>query len=81
MQENSNQNKGIKSGRDTGEPETNGRDRIWARCRRIPKKGKGSHLGAMLEKFNQNKGIESRCDALEPEIKVRDLIWAHCQKK
>ena len=69
MPKNSNQNKGIKSGRDNRDPETKGRDRISARCRRTQNKRKRLNLGAMPENLNQNKGIESRHDAGEPKIK------------
>ena len=69
MPDNPKQKDGIESGRDSGEPETKGRDRIWALWRRTRNKRKGSNLVAMLEKSNQNKGIESERDAGEPEIK------------
>ena len=78
-------NEGIESCRDAGEPETKGRDRIWAQCLRtriirkgsnlgaMPKnpkyKRKVLNLGAMPENPNQKEAIESRHDAGEPEIK------------
>ena len=65
---------GIESRRDVGEPETKGRDRIRARCRRTRNKMKGSNPGAMPENPKQNEGIESRRDAREPETKGRDRI-------
>ena len=69
MPDNSKQKDGIESGRDSGEPETKGRDRIWARWRRTRNQRKGSNLVAMLENSNKKKGIESERDAGEPEIK------------
>ena len=64
---NPNQNKGIESGCDAGEPKTKGRDRIWAQCQRTQNKRKGSNSGAMPENSKQKKGIESGRDAGEPE--------------
>ena len=84
MPENPKQNEGIKSKRDVGEPETKGRDRIWARCQRTrnkrkgsnlyimlenPNQTKGSNLGAMPENPKQNEGIKYGHNAGEPETK------------
>ena len=63
MPENPKKKEGIESGRDVGEPETNIRDRIYARCQRIRNKRKGLNLGAKPENPNQNKWINSRCDS------------------
>ena len=59
MPKNPNQNKGIESRRDIGEPKI---------------KRKGSNLGAMPENPKQNEGIESERNAGEPETKGRDRI-------
>ena len=83
MLENLNQNKGIESGRDAGEPEikkeviksrsnareleTKLRDRIRARCSRTRKKRKGSNTSPMQENTKQNEGNESEHYAREPE--------------
>ena len=49
MLENSNQNKGIESERNVGEPEIKGSDQIKAQCQRTRNKRKGSNLGAILD--------------------------------
>ena len=73
MPENLNQNKGIESWRDTEEPETKGRDRIWVQFQRTRNKTKGSNLGAMQKNPNQNEGIESGRETREPEIKKKGI--------
>ena len=83
MIENTNQNKGIESGRDAGEPEikkegiesrsnareleTKQRDRIRALSPRTPNKIKESNQGAMPMNPKRNERIESERDAGEPE--------------
>ena len=49
MSENLKQKEKIESGRNTGEPETKGRDQIWAQCQRTQIKIKGSNLGEISE--------------------------------
>ena len=78
MPENTNQNKGIESGLDVGEPkikkgiesgcyaaepETKGRNQIWAQCQK------------------QKEGIESRCDAGEPEIQKEMIEFGRNEKE
>ena len=55
MQKNSNQNKGIKFGRDAEDPKIKGMDQIWVQCQRTRNKRMGSNLGAMLENTKQNR--------------------------
>ena len=74
MPENSNQKKGIKSMHDIEEPETKGKDRIWAQGQGTRIKTKGSNLNAMLENPKQKEVFKSRCNAGEPETKQRDQI-------
>ena len=85
MLENLNQNKGIESRCDAGEPEiknlgiesrsnakepeTKLKDRIRVRCLRTRNKTKGSNPGAMSENPKQNEGIKSWRDAREPKTK------------
>ena len=59
MPKNLNQNKGIESGRDVGEPKI---------------KRKGSNLGAMLENPKQNEGIESNPSAMSENPKYNKGI-------
>ena len=73
MPKNPKQKEGIESRRDTQEPKTKERDRIWVQCQRTRNKTKGSNMGAMLENPNQNKGIKSGHDAGEPEIKKEGI--------
>ena len=69
MLENPNQNKGIVSGSDTGEPEIK-KEGIESRSNaREPKKTKGLNSGAMSENPKQNKEIESGCNVGEPKTK------------
>ena len=88
MTENTNQNKGIESGRDAGEPEikkegiklrsnarepeTKQRDQIRVRCLRIGNKTKGSNLSAMQENPKRNERIKSGRNAGETDTKGRD---------
>ena len=72
MQEIPKQNEGIEFERDIGEPETKGRDRIWAQCQRIRIKIKGSNLSAISKDLKQKERIESGRKAREPESKQRD---------
>ena len=68
------QNEGIESQRDTGEPETKGRDRICAQCQRTRFKTKGSILGMISKNLKQKERIESGHKAREPQSKQRDRI-------
>ena len=80
MLENPKKKEGIESGRNAGEPETNGRDQIWAQCLRTRFKRKGSNLDVMPKNPNQKEGIESRHDAGEPEIKKEGIKY-RCNAK
>ena len=65
MSENPNENKGIESGCDAGEPEI---------------KRKGSNLGEMQENPKQKEGIKSWRNAIEPETKGRDRICLNARE-
>ena len=69
MPKNPNKKKGIESGRDVAEPETKGRDQIWAQRQ---KQKEGSNLGPMPENPKKKERIESGGNAREPESKQRN---------
>ena len=70
MLKNSNQNKGIESGRDTKGKGPN----QCAMPENPKKKRKGSNLGAMQQNSNKNKGIKSQGNVKEPKINRMDQI-------